>query len=279
MSFKDRITYFNNRLEHLFARKEHEESLAFVSFFMGCDPTYKKSLSILLEAAESGSDILEIGFANSEASSEGPIIQTASERALKAGGSLNQVIKLAGDVRKKNKKISIVLMGYISNIFMYPMNRFVEDVAKADIDGVLVIDAPHETREENKLRELLSKHNICLIKLIAPTTDEKRIKEIVKISRGFIYAVNVKGITGVKRAELANVKNMIRKIKKHTDLPICSGFGIKNLKDAQLMAKSRANGIVMGSSLVDIVAKNVKLNEKKIAAKVGSYIRNILGVL
>lgn len=107
MSFKDRITYFNNRLEHLFARKEHEESLAFVSFFMGCDPTYKKSLSILLEAAESGSDILEIGFANSEASSEGPIIQTASERALKAGGSLNQVIKLAADVRKKIKKLAL----------------------------------------------------------------------------------------------------------------------------------------------------------------------------
>ena len=113
-------------------------------------------------------------------------------------------------IRKKNKKISIVLMGYISNIFMYPMNKFVEDVAKADIDGVLVIDAPHETREENKLRELLGKHNICLIKLIAPTTDEKRIKEIVKISRGFIYAVNVKGITGVKRAELASVKNMMK---------------------------------------------------------------------
>jgi tryptophan synthase alpha chain len=268
---------FNNRLEHLFAR--NKDNTTFVSFFMGCDPNYKKSLSILLEAAKSGSDILEIGFANSEASSEGPIIQAASERALKAGGNLNRVIKLAADVRKRDKKVSIVLMGYISNIFMYPMDKFVKDIAKADIDGILVIDCPHETVEENKLRELLSKHDICLIKLIAPTTTENRIKEIVKISRGFIYAVNVKGITGVKTAELGSVKNMIKKIKKYTDLPICSGFGIKNSKDARVMSKSGAGGIVMGSSLVDIVAKNSKLNEKKIATKVGNYIKNILSNL
>jgi tryptophan synthase alpha chain len=268
---------FNNRLEHLFAR--NKGNTTFVSFFMGCDPNYKKSLSILLEAAKSGSDILEIGFANSEASSEGPIIQAASERALKAGGNLNRVIKLAADVRKRDKKVSIVLMGYISNIFMYPMDKFVKDIAKADIDGILVIDCPHETVEENKLRELLSKHDICLIKLIAPTTTQNRIKEIVKISRGFIYAVNVKGITGVKTAELGSVKNMIKKIKKYTDLPICSGFGIKNSKDARVMSKSGAEGIVMGSSLVDIVAKNLKLNEKKIATKVGNYIKNILSNL
>jgi tryptophan synthase alpha chain len=103
---------FNNRLEHLFAR--NKGNTTFVSFFMGCDPNYKKSLSILLEAAKSGSDILEIGFANSEASSEGPIIQAASERALKAGGNLNRVIKLAADVRKRDKKVSIVLMYYTS---------------------------------------------------------------------------------------------------------------------------------------------------------------------
>jgi len=268
---------FNNRLEHLFAR--NKGNTTFVSFFMGCDPNYKKSLSILLEAAKSGSDILEIGFANSEASSEGPIIQAASERALKAGGNLNRVIKLAADVRKRDKKVSIVLMGYISNIFMYPMDKFVKDIAKADIDGILVIDCPHETVEENKLRELLSKHDICLIKLIAPTTTQNRIKEIVKISRGLIYEVNVKGITGVKTAELGSVKNMIKKIKKYTDLPICSGFGIKNSKDARVMSKSGAEGIVMGSSLVDIVAKNSKLNEKKIATKVGNYIKNILSNL
>lgn len=277
MSFNNLVENFNNRIEHRF--HGNIGNITFVSYFMGCDPTYKKSLEILLQAAKSGSDVLEIGYANSEASSEGPIIQAASDRALKAGGTLNRVIKLASDVRKKNRRVCIVLMGYISNIFTYPMEKFVIDVAKADIDGVLVVDLPHETREENKLREMLSKHNICLIKLIAPTTDESRMKEIIKISRGFIYAVNVKGITGVKRAELSSVKNMIKKIKKYTNLPICSGFGIKNLNDARLISKSGAEGIVMGSSLVDIIAKNQKLNEKKLSNKVGNFIKNILGGL
>ena len=148
-------------------------------------------------------------------------------------------------------------MGYIANLYKYPIKKFVNDIKKAGADAVLVVDAPHELKEENELRETLNKNELSLIKLATPTTDDKRLEDIIKISSGFIYQVNVSGVTGVKSATESDITNFIKRIKNLTNIPVCSGFGIKSPEDAKKVANSGCNGVIVGSTFVKYIQDNI----------------------
>ena len=265
----------SDRLKKIFSEKEPKTKL--ISYFVGCYPDYDQSLSLMKEAIDNGVSILEIGYCTSEASAEGPIIKKAHDHVLSNGGNLNDIINLVKDLRSYSDKIGIVLMGYIANLYKYPINEFVKDIKDAGTDACLVVDAPHELKEENQLREQLNKHNLSLIKLVAPTTDDQRLQDIINISKGFIYQVNVAGVTGVKEAKNTDVSNFIKRIQKLTDIPICSGFGIKTPEDAKNIANTGANGIVIGSAFVKYIQENMKTTN--LPQKLGTYVKSFVEVL
>ena len=212
------VKILSERFKKIFENKNPRTKL--VSYFVGCYPTPDQSFELIKEAIDNGVSILEIGYCTSEASAEGPVIKAAHDHVLKSGYSLNDTIKLVDKIRSYNKDVGILLMGYIANLYKYPIKQFVDDIKKAGADAVLVVDAPHELKEENELRDALNDNGLSLIKLAAPTTDQKRLEDIIKISSGFIYQVNVSGVTGVKSANETDVANFVKRIKKLTNIPV-----------------------------------------------------------
>ena len=261
----------SDRLKKIFSEKEPKTKL--ISYFVGCYPDYDQSLDLMKEAIDNGVSILEIGYCTSEASAEGPIIKKAHDHVLSNGGNLNDIINLVKDLRSYSDKIGIVLMGYIANLYKYPISKFVDDIKKAGADAVLVVDAPHELKEENQLREALNKNGLSLIKLAAPTTGDNRLKDIVNIASGFLYQVNVSGVTGDKSADENDVANFVKRIKSLTNIPVCSGFGIKSPEDAKKMANSGCNGVIVGSTFVKYIQDNLSAPEltKSFGIKVKSF--------
>lgn len=260
----------SKRLKKIFNSKSPKTKL--VGYFVGCHPNYKTSLELIKRSIDSGISVIELGYCTSEASAEGPIIKAAHDRCLKNKFSLKDNIKLAKEIRKYSDEVGIIHMGYIANLYMYPIPKFVNDIAKAGSDGVLVVDAPHELKEENLLREKLNSYNLSLIKLVAPTTPDDRLKQIVNLASGFLYSVNVKGVTGMKKAVQEDVLGMVKKIKSQTSLPVCSGFGIKTPKDAKMIAKTNCQGVVVGSTIVAYIEKNLK--DKNLPKKIGKLIKS-----
>ena len=265
----------SERLKKIFVKNNPKTKL--VAYFVGCYPDYKTSLETIKQAIDNGVSVIEVGYCTSEASAEGPIIKEAHDHVLANGGSLKETIKLVKDIRNYNSDVGILLMGYIANLYKYPINEFAKDINDAGADACLVVDAPHELKEENQLREKLNKNNLSLIKLVAPTTDDKRLKNIINISSGFIYQVNVTGVTGVKEAKNEDVDNFVKRIKKLTDIPICSGFGIKTPVDAKNIANSGANGIIIGSAFVKYIQENMKTTN--LPQKLGKYVKSFVEVL
>ena len=264
------VKTLSDRLKKIFAEKLPKTKL--ISYFVGCYPTPEISLELIKEAIDNGVSILEIGYCTSEASAEGPIIKAAHDHVLSNGHNLNDIIKLVKDIREYNQDVGIVLMGYIANLYKYPILNFVDDIKVAGADAVLVVDAPHELKEENQLREALNKNGLSLIKLVAPTTDDNRLKDIVNIASGFLYQVNVSGVTGVKSANEADVTNFVKRIRNLTDIPICSGFGIKSPKDAKKMANSGCNGVIVGSAFVKYIQDNIE--NKDLPQSLGNLVKN-----
>ena len=245
-----------------------------IAYFVACYPNFEQSLEIIKKSIDAGVSICEIGFPTQEASGEGIVIKNAHDHCLERNITLKDTLKLAKAVRDYNKDVGIILMGYMSNVFKYPIDNFVKDLAAADSDGCLIVDAPHELKEEQQLRNALNKENLSLIKLVAPTTTEERLKKLSKLFSGWVYSLNFSGITGSKSVDLDEVKKMIKRIKNHTDLPICSGFGIKSPEDAKKIANAGCDGIIVGSSIVDFITKN--LNDTKLPENIGKNIGNFV---
>ena len=259
----------SERLDKIFKSPTPKTKL--VSYFVGCYPTPDISLELIKHAIDNGVSILEIGYCTSEASAEGPIIKAAHDHVLSNGHNLKDIIKLVKDIRGYNKDVGIVLMGYIANLYKYPILNFVDDIKVAGADAVLVVDAPHELKEENQLREALNSNGLSLIKLAAPTTDDNRLKDIVNIASGFLYQVNVSGVTGVKSANETDVSNFVKRIRDLTNIPICSGFGIKSPEDAKKMANSGCNGVIVGSAFVKYIQDNIE--NKELPQSLGNLVK------
>ena len=251
-----------NRIDKIFKNLKSADKKAFISFTTAGFPEEDTSLEIIKSIADSGAHIHEISFPHAEAQADGPIIQLANIESIKNGINFNKVINIAKEARKYNQEIGLVMMGYLNNIFVYGIKKFAKEVSGI-IDAVICVDLPADVIEENELKEALKKENIALIKLITPTTSDDRIKKLVADAEGFIYSVNVAGITGVKSAEIDKVNAQISRIKKYTDLPVVSGFGIKTPEDVKNFSKSNADGIVIGSAIVEKIQEISKKSDDK----------------
>lgn len=251
-----------NRIDKIFKNLKSANKKAFISFTTAGFPEEDTSLEIIKSIADSGAHIHEISFPHAEAQADGPIIQLANIESIKNGINFNKVISIAREARKYNQEIGLVMMGYLNNIFVYGIEKFAKEVSGI-IDAVICVDLPADVIEENELKEALKKENIALIKLITPTTSDDRIKKLVADAEGFIYSVNVAGITGVKSAEIDKVNAQISRIKKYTDLPVVSGFGIKTPEDVKNFSKSNADGIVIGSAIVEKIQEISKKSDDK----------------
>ena len=251
-----------NRIDKIFKNLKSANKKAFISFTTAGFPEENTSLEVIKSISDSGAHIHEISFPHAEAQADGPIIQLANIESIKNGINFNKVISIAKEARKYNQEIGLVMMGYLNNIFVYGIEKFAKEVSGI-IDAVICVDLPADVIEENELKEALKKENIALIKLITPTTSDDRIKKLVADAEGFIYSVNVAGITGVKSAEIDKVNAQISRIKKYTDLPVVSGFGIKTPEDVKNFSKSNADGIVIGSAIVEKIQEISKKSDDK----------------
>ena len=271
------MTSLTNRIQKIFDKLKSENKKAFVSFSVGGYPDEESSLEIAKAIVNSGSHIHEISFPHAEAQADGPIIQLANIESINKGINLKKIINISKKVRDHNSEIGLCLMGYLNNLFIYGIEKFAKDIS-GTIDAVICVDLPSEVIEEKQLKEALKKEGIALIKLITPTTSDDRIKKIVQDAEGFIYSVNVEGQTGVKSADINKVNLQVENIKKYTNIPVVSGFGIKNEEDVKVFSNSKADGIVLGSAIVnEIKKKNSETKDKHIVAKfINDYCKNLI---
>ena len=242
------------------AFKNNEKKL--VTFVTGGDPDFETSLKIIKTIINNGADIIEIGMPFSDPMADGPTIQLSSNRAIKKGIDLENIFYLASEAKKIKKDLPIILMGYYNLILYYGIKQFVKKCKENGVDGLIVVDLQPE--EDEELIGELNSNQIHLIRLITPTTDEERLKLIIKNASGFLYYVSVMGITGQKSADLNELKKSVTFIRKFTNLPIIPGFGIKNSIDVNNICKI-ADGAVVGSSLIKIIEENLNNKEKMIS--------------
>ena len=267
-----------NRLNKIFQNLKVNNEKALVTFSVSGYPNEETSLEICKAVSDGGAHIHEINIPAEEAQADGPIIQLANIESIKKGITLDKTINMASQLRAYNPELGICLMGYLNNIFIYGIEKFAKNISEAGVDAVICVDLPADVKEEKELNSALKKYEIALIKLITPTTDDKRIKEIVSEARGFIYSVNLAGITGVKTAKVTEANEQVKRIKKHTNLPVVAGFGIKTEEDVKSFAKSDCSGIVIGSAIVEKVTESVKKNQDKhiVANVIKDYCKKLI---
>ena len=248
-----------------------KQSKKLVTFTTGGDPDLETSKKILEIIADNNIDIVEIGMPFSDPMADGPTIQLSSSRAINNGITLDDIFNIANYLRNKKPDIPIILMGYYNVIHSYGINNFVNKCKKNQIDGLIIVDLQPE--EDTELNELLKKNNIDLIRLITPTTNEDRLKTILSNASGFLYYVTITGITGQHSANLEELKNSIKIIKNHTNLPVIAGFGIKDANDVKEICQI-ADGAVVGSSIVKIIEENYK-NKSIMLNKIFNFTKEL----
>ena len=246
------------RLEQRFAALKAEGRAAFVAYIMAGDPDAEGALEILKGLPDAGADVIELGFPFSDPMADGPSIQLASQRALKAGMTLTGTLELARRFREADQTTPLILMGYLNPLETHGLKAFAADAADAGVDGIIVVDAPPE--ESQALDDALAGSSISRIWLATPTTDDQRLKVLLKGSSGFVYYVSVTGVTGVKEADAAAVAPHVARIKAASPLPVAVGFGIKTPERAAAVARV-ADGVVVGSALVEEIAQSLARSE------------------
>ena len=238
------------RIDTTFERLKSEGRAALVTFVTAGDPDFDTSLKILAGLPKAGADVIEVGMPFTDPMADGPAIQAAGLRALANGQTMVKNLALVKAFRETDQTTPIVLMGYYNPIYVYGVDRFIADAKTAGVDGLIIVDLPPE--EDDELCIPAMKAGLNFIRLTTPTTDDKRAPAVFKHTSGFVYYVSVLGITGTKAPDLASVKANVLRLKKHTRLPICVGFGVKTAEQARAIAKD-ADGVVVGSALVSAV--------------------------
>lgn len=244
-----------NRIEWKFAALAKARRKGLITFIMCGDPNLKTSQAVLDSLPKAGADIIEIGMPFSDPMADGPAIQAAGLRALKAGTKLKDILKMVKDFRQKDNITPVILMGYFNPIYRYGVAKFCKDAAAAGTDGVILVDLPPE--EEEEFISVAEPQGIRLIRLIAPTTDDARLKLLMKNASGFLYYISITGITGTKSADTKQLQARVKHLKSKTRLPIAVGFGIKTPAQAKDAAKF-SDAVVVGSALVEKIAKGQK---------------------
>jgi tryptophan synthase alpha chain len=242
------------RIDRRFADLRRQGRAGLVTFLTAGDPDPETAMTILRDLPEAGADLIELGVPFSDPMADGPSIQASSQRALRAGMTLRKTLDMVASFRKRDNHTPVVLMGYYNPIYIYGVEAFVMDAAEAGVDGLIVVDLPPE--EEAELYRPARAQGLNVIFLTAPTTDETRLPRILEHASGFVYYVSITGITGTASAVASDVGAAVARLRRHTDLPIAVGFGIKTPAQAAEIA-AVADAAVVGSALVNKVAENL----------------------
>lgn len=258
-----------------FAQLKKEGRSAFVTFVMSGDPDPETSLAIVKALPQAGADIIEIGMPFTDPMADGPSIQAAGLRALKAGMTLRKTLQLVRSFRDSDADTPIVLMGYYNPIYIYGVDRFLDDAKTAGVDGLIIVDLPPE--EDTELCIPALKAGLNFIRLATPTTDDKRLPAVLANTSGFVYYVSITGITGAAAADSSAVGAAVARIKRHTALPVCVGFGIRTPETARAIA-AHADGAVVGTALVDALRASLDA-EDRATAKTVSAVADLAAAL
>jgi len=239
------------RIAHRFAKLRAEGRAGLVTFITAGDPDLETCRAILDGLPEAGADLIELGLPFSDPMADGPAIQAASLRALNNGMTTRKTLDLVRGFRERDAATPIILMGYYNPIHAYGVNRFLADAVEAGVDGLIIVDLPPEEDEELCIPAL--KAGVNFIRLATPTTDEQRLPTVLQNTSGFVYYVSIAGITGTASADNVAVGAAVERLKRHTDLPVAVGFGIKTPEQAANIARI-ADAAVVGSAIVTRIA-------------------------
>ncbi|ESQ90819.1 tryptophan synthase subunit alpha [Asticcacaulis sp. AC460] len=243
-----------SRIDARFAALKTENRAAFIAYIMAGDPDVDTTLDILKGLPAAGADLIELGFPFSDPMAEGPTIQHAAERALKNGTKIADVFNLVRRFREHDQTTPIILMGYMNPVESMGYEAWAAKMAEVGADGLIIVDCPPE--EADGLTDALDAENLALIRLATPTSDENRLKTLVKRTRGFIYYVSVTGVTGVKEVNAEAIRDEVRKVQEAAQLPVAVGFGIRTAERAAEVARI-ADAAVVGSALVDEIKNSL----------------------
>jgi len=255
------------RIDARFAELAKQGRSAFVTFVMAGDPDPKTALDIIKALPKAGADMIEIGMPFTDPMADGPSIQAAGLRALKAGMTLKKTLEMVRAFRKDDDATPLVLMGYYNPIYIYGVDKFLVDAKTAGVDGLIIVDLPPE--EDTELCLPAMKAGLNFIRLATPTTDDKRLPAVLANTSGFVYYVAVTGITGSASADSGVVGEAVARIKRHTKLPVCVGFGIRTPEAARAIAE-KADGSVVGTALVDALKASLDAEDRATPKTVGA---------
>ena len=241
----------SGRIQARFAQLKAEGRGGLVTFVTAGDPDFETSKRLICGLPAAGADLIEIGMPFTDPMADGPAIQAAGLRALNAGQTLPKTLQIAKALRETDADVPIVLMGYYNPIYSYGVERFLSDAKAAGVDGLIIVDLPPE--EDDELCVPAMRAGLNFIRLATPTTDEKRLPTVLRNTSGFVYYVSILGITGTKEIEDAPVRAAVERLKRHTDLPIAVGFGIKTADQVAAICES-ADAAVVGSAIVKTIA-------------------------
>ena len=259
------------RIDARFAALKAEGRGAFVAYVMAGDPDLATANKILAGLPAAGADLIELGFPFSDPMAEGPPIQRAAQRALAAGMTMAGTLDMVRGFRVGDQTTPIILMGYLNLLVTWGFTAFARDAAEAGVDGMIIVDCPPE--EAGPLADALDAAGVSLIRLATPTSDDERLKTIVRRTSGFVYYVSVAGVTGVKEADADVVAPHVARVRRASGLPVAVGFGIRTPERAAAIARV-ADAAVVGSVLVDELAEAVKMNED-VTARVLSKVTSL----
>jgi tryptophan synthase alpha chain len=263
------------RIDRCFAELRTEGRAALVTFVTAGDPDPATSLAILGALPAAGADVVELGMPFTDPMADGPAIQMSSQRALKAGQTLEGTLDMVRAFRASDDRTPLVLMGYYNPIYVYGVDRFLAAARSAGVDGLIVVDLPPEEDEELCLPAL--KAGLSFIRLATPTTDDKRLPAVLANTSGFVYYVSITGITGAATPDPGRAVAAVSRIKRHTNLPVAVGFGVRTPEQAAVIAAG-ADGVVVGSALVNALKASLD-PDGKATAKTVTVVVNLVAEL
>lgn len=260
-----------NRIDSKFKDLRQDKKKAFIAFITAGYPNLAVTEELILEFSRIGVDIIELGVPFSDPMADGPVIQEASQTALKRGINLDKILNLVKKVRKVTG-VPICLMTYYNPVFCFGEEKFVKAAISAGVDGMIIPDLPPE--EGKFFIQTANKLNLAVIDFISPTTSEKRAKYVSGVSKGFIYYVSLTGVTGQREELPADLRKHLKKIKEITNKPVCVGFGISNPGQVKEISKF-ADGVIIGSAIVKKIKENI--GKRDLVQNVSNFIRILKG--
>ena len=258
-----------NRISEKFGMLKERGEKALITFITAGDPDLDKTKELVLVLEKAGADLIELGVPYSDPLADGPIIQEASQRALKSGANLKKIIQTVADLRKQTD-IPIILMTYYNPLLRYGLGQVSDDAAAAGVDGFIVPDLPME--ESGDFSSCLAGNGIYLIPLVAPTSGQKRIKKIAAKAAGFVYCVSLTGVTGVRQGMPENLREFMSIVRESTRAPLAVGFGVSTPEQVAAIS-AYCDGVIVGSALVKAIAE--KGSSPKLADSIYKMVRKL----